>query len=299
LSIAAEKRGIRIIGTNHFMPENLLEFTLLPKFFQKWAISLAWKAAARTFGRAEAVSTPTRRAANFLEEATHLKDVHAISCGIDAHLYSPDFAQQGNHIIFVGRVTGEKRIDVLLRAFAQLPDDLDATLEIVGGGDLLQQLTTLTGTLGVADRVTFSGYVTDDELKASLRRARVFAMPSVAELQSIATMEAMATGLPIVAANAMALPHLVHDGENGLLFEPNSVEDLREKLEQVLRMSPAELDTMKRNSLRFIRGHDITRTLDTFEALYRGEQVVDPDPELTDDVRSPKNPPERAKPRHS
>jgi glycosyltransferase involved in cell wall biosynthesis len=153
----------------------------------------------------------------------------------------------------------------------------------VGGGDLFQQLKTLTHTLGLDDRVTFTGYVTDDELKASLRRARVFAMPSIAELQSIATMEAMATGLPIVAANAMALPHLVHDGENGFLFEPNNVDDLREKLERVLRMKPAELETMKRSSLRFIRGHDITRTLDTFEALYRGEAVVDPDPELTDD----------------
>jgi glycosyltransferase involved in cell wall biosynthesis len=108
-------------------------------------------------------------------------------------------------------------------------------------------------------------------------------MPSIAELQSIATMEAMATGLPIVGANAMALPHLIHDGENGYLFAPNDVEDLREKLITVLTAEPDELLRMKNNSLRFIRGHDITRTLDTFEALYRGEEVVDPDPELTDD----------------
>ena len=283
LSIAAAKRGIRIIGTNHFMPENLLDFTLLPKFLRRWAISAAWAAAGRTFGRAEAVTTPTRRAAKFLEEYTHLTDVHAISCGIDAHHYDPDFAQQGNHIVFVGRVTGEKKLDVLLRAVAALPADLQATLEIVGGGDLFQQLKTLSRTLGLENRVTFTGYVSDDELKASLRRARVFAMPSIAELQSIATMEAMATGLPIVAANAMALPHLVHDGENGFLFEPNNVDDLRDKLERVLRMKPAELEAMKRSSLRFIRGHDITRTLDTFEALYRGEKVVDPDPELADE----------------
>ena len=52
-------------------------------------------------------------------------------------------------------------------------------------------------------------------------------MPSIAELQSIATMEAMASALPIVAANAMALPHLVHDGENGYLFEPGNIDDLR------------------------------------------------------------------------
>jgi glycosyltransferase involved in cell wall biosynthesis len=96
-------------------------------------------------------------------------------------------------------------------------------------------------------------------------------------------MEAMATALPIVGANAMALPHLIHDGENGYLFTPNDADDLAEKLTTVLTADPQELLRMKKNSLNFIKGHDINRTLDTFEALYRGEDVVDPDPELTDD----------------
>ena len=284
LSYEAEKRGIRIIGTNHFMPENLLEFTLLPSFMQNFAIRTAWKAAARTFGRAEAVTTPTRRAADFLEEYTHLTDVHAISCGINAHHYTPNFDLGGeNLIVFVGRVTGEKKLDVLLKAFAQLDPALDAKLEIIGGGDLLNHLKNMANTLGIKDKVTFTGYATEEQLKGALTRAKVFAMPSIAELQSIATMEAMATALPVVGANAMALPHLIHDGENGYLFEPNNVQDLTEKLEKVMTLPDKELLRLKENSRRFIGGHDITRTLDTFEALYRGEEVVDPDPELTDD----------------
>jgi glycosyltransferase involved in cell wall biosynthesis len=289
LSLEAQRRGIRIIGTNHFMPENMLEFTLLPKPVQQSVVRMVWRAAYRTFSRAEAVTTPTRRAADFLEQYTKLRDVHAISCGIDAHLYEPDFTPGKPHrIVFVGRVTGEKRLDVLIRAFAALPPELDAQLEIVGGGDLMSQLKSLATQLGVRQRVTFTGYVTDQQLKQALRNATVFAMPSIAELQSIATMEAMASGLPVVGANAMALPHLIHDGENGFLFEPNSVDDLREKLEHVLTLPQPELDRLKNNSLKFIRGHDITRTLDTFEALYRGEQVSDPDPELTDDIETPR-----------
>jgi len=282
LSSEAQKRGIRIVGTNHFMPENLVEFTLLPEVFQEAAIRTAWKAASRTFGRAEAVTTPTRRAADFLEEYTKLKDVHAISCGIDAHRYTPDFSLDvPNKILFVGRVTGEKKIDVLLKAFAKLPIALGATLEIVGGGDQLNNLRNMTSALGIKDRVTFSGYVTDEQLKATLSSAKVFAMPSIAELQSIATMEAMASGLPIVGANAMALPHLIHEGENGFLFSPGDVDEMAQKLERVLTMPHEERERMKNSSLQYIRGHDITRTLDTFEALYRGETVVDPDPEST------------------
>lgn len=282
LSSEAQKRGIRIIGTNHFMPENLLEFTLLPQAFQDGAIRLAWKAARRTFGRAEAVTTPTRRAADFLEEYTQLDGVHAISCGINAHHYTPNFSPDiENKILFVGRITGEKKLDVLLKAFARLPLSLDATLDIVGGGDQLNNLKNLASVLGIKERVSFSGYLTEAQLKEKLSAAKVFAMPSIAELQSIATMEAMASGLPIVGANAMALPHLVHDGENGFLFAPGDDAELAEQLERILIMSPAKLKAMKNSSLQYIRGHDITRTLDTFEALYRGEEVVDPDPEIT------------------
>ncbi len=277
LSVEAEKRGIRIVGTNHFMPENMLEFTMIPKAWQEWAVGLAWKAARRTFSRAESVTTPTRRAAEFLERYTGLSGVHAISCGIDAHKYSPNWEPRTeNRIVFVGRVTGEKQIDVLLRAATLLPAELDAKLEIVGGGDQLKNLQHLAAELGIADRVTFTGRVTDEQLRDAYHRASVLAMPSIAELQSIVTMEAMASALPVVAANAMALPHLVHDGENGYLFEPSNPEDLAAKLRTVLEASPEEYRRMKEESIRLIAAHDIQRTLSTFESLYRGEPVTDP-----------------------
>src|SRR5690606_28966874 len=93
------------------------------------------------------------------------------------------------------------------------------------------------------------------------------------ELQSISTMEAMASALPVVAADAMALPHLVHDGENGFLFTPGDVDDLADKLTRVLTMPREEYVAMQRESLAIVQGHDIERTLDVFETLYRGETV--------------------------
>lgn len=282
LARQATKRGIRLIGTNHFMPENMIEHTLIPKFLQNLAISLAWKDAAKTFSLCEAVTSPTRRAASFLEAETHLTGVHAISCGIDANNYVPSFAPRTeNRILFVGRVTGEKNIDVLLRAVAALQPELDVKLDIVGGGDLLHPLQQLAVELGISSRVAFLGYLTDDELRATYTRATLFVMPSIAELQSIATMEAMASGLPVVAADAMALPHLVHDGGNGYLFEPGNVADLAAKLTDVLTASDARLTELKKASLTLITAHDIQRTISTFESLYRGEPVTDPVTEVT------------------
>lgn len=287
LARQARIRGIRVIATNHFMPENLIQHTLLPKFLRKTAIRIAWNDAATTYHLCEAITTPTRKGAEFLEAATDLTGVHAISCGINSSEYTPDFSdKKANRILFVGRVTGEKHIDVLIRAVAKLDPALEATLDIVGGGDLLNHLKKLASEVGISDRTTFTGYVSDDELKAAYTNSTVFAIPSIAELQSIATMEAMSSGLPVVAANAMALPHLVHDGDNGYLFEPENVDDLAAKLTTVLTLPQDELTRMKRNSLRLIAPHDIERTLTTFERLYRGEAVTDPVTEVTLDEQA-------------
>lgn len=282
LARQAKLRGIRVVATNHFMPENLLQHTLLPKFLRKAAVRIAWKDAAKTYHLVESITVPTRKGAEFLEEATDLTGVHAISCGIDSSEYTPSFEMKTqNRILFVGRVTGEKHIDVLIKAVAKLDPALDAKLEIVGGGDLMHQLKRLAVEVGIADRTTFTGFVSDDELKAAYTHATVFAIPSTAELQSIATLEAMSSGLPVVAANAMALPHLVHPGVNGYLFEPGDVDDLVAKLTTVLTASEDELARMKRNSLKLIAPHDIESTLTTFERLYRGETVTDPVTEVS------------------
>lgn len=277
MTVEALKRDITLIGTNHFMPENLLEYTLIiPRWFRAKAVQMAWKDADRIFRRAERVTTPTRKAAEYLEAMTSVTGVLAISCGIDAHHYTPVMERlPNNHIVFLGRLVDEKQIDKLIRAFAKLDVEPAATLEIVGGGELEGKLRALAASLGVADRVHLTGYVEESYLREALTKGTVFAMPSIAELQSISTMEAMATGLPVVAANAMALPHLVHDGENGYLFEPGNVDDLAAKLTTVLTMPTKQLLAFKKESLRIVESHDIQRTLDTFESLYRREEVVD------------------------
>jgi len=168
-------------------------------------------------------------------------------------------------------VTLEKEIDVVIRALTRLEPALDATFTIVGDGDQRKNLEKLAAELGVADRVTFTGRVSDEQLRRHLTEATVFAIASIAELQSIATMEAMASGLPIVAADAMALPHLVHHGRNGYLFQPHNDRELAVQLTKVLTASPEEYLEMQRQSLQEVQMHDLDRTLDTFEALYRGE----------------------------
>lgn len=274
LAREARKRGIPLIATNHVMAENILDFTTLPDFLDRIFVKLAWADAKRTFALTRAVTTPTRRAADFLESTIDIHGVIPISCGIDRSNYTADLEpRDANRILFVGRLTTEKGIDVVLHALAQLDPALNATFDIVGGGDQRRNLEQLAAQLGVSDRVTFHGHASEEDLRSLYTRASVFAIASIAELQSIATMEAMASGLPIVAANAVALPHLVHDGENGYLFEPGDADELAARLTDVLTAEPEERRRMQQASLDGVRVHDIGRTLDTFEALYRGRPI--------------------------
>ncbi|WP_374058508.1 glycosyltransferase [Microbacterium sp. KRD172] len=271
--IAAE-RGIPIIATNHVMAENILDHTTMPKFIDDLVLRFAWADAKRTFDLTRAITTPTRRAADFLERTVEVQGVIPISCGIDRTQYTPVLAPRDkNRIIFVGRLNAEKQVEVILQAMTKLDPSLETTFDIVGGGDQRKNLERLTAELGLADRVTFHGRTTDAELRALLSRASLFVIASIAELQSIATMEAMASALPIVAANAVALPHLVHDGENGYLFEPGDADDLAARLTDVLTAEPAAYERMQQASLDGVMVHDINRTLDTFEALYRDEPL--------------------------
>lgn len=275
LAIEGAKRGIRIVATNHVMPENVLDFTLLPEKAKRVFVRWGWNAADRVLRLASAVTTPTRRAADFLERNTHRRGVLPVSCGLRAANYTADLTpRSSNRLVFVGRVTLEKEIDVILRAIPRIDPALDVSLTIVGDGDQRRNLEKLAVELGIADRVRFTGRVSDEQLRAQLTGASAFVIASIAELQSIATMEAMASGLPIVAADAMALPHLVHEGENGYLFQPGNDRELAERIERVLRLSPEEYQRMQRASLDAVQVHDIDRTLDTFEALYRGEAVA-------------------------
>ncbi|OIH96255.1 glycosyltransferase [Curtobacterium sp. MCBA15_001] len=269
----AHDRGIRIIATNHFMPENLLEYTPFGRFTLPLALKIAWNDAAKTYRLADVISTPTNLAADYLRKAIAGQRVLAISCGIDASHY---LAREGrpatNDIVFVGRLAPEKNLDVLFRAVALLPSELHATITIVGDGEMVPKLTALAKELGIEDRVHFLGFVSDEVKFRALTNGTVFAMPSTAELQSISSLEAMASGLPVVAADSMALPHLI-DG-NGYLFTPGSERDLADKLTQVLTASDEDYSAMRARSLTMIEAHDINRTLSTFEALYRGEPVA-------------------------
>jgi glycosyltransferase involved in cell wall biosynthesis len=268
---AAVGRGVPVIATNHFMPENLLGFAPMPRWLKDRLASWAWRDLVKVFGQATVVTSPTPRAVELLAAEGFPGRALAISCGVDLAHYATERTPRGDDVsvLFVGRLDKEKNVDELLRALPSLPG---VRAEIVGDGSRKHDLTTLAEQLGVADRVLFHGFLSDADVVHAYQRCDIFCMPGTAELQSIATMEAMAAGLPVVAANAMALPHLVRPGVTGFLFPPGDVDQLAASL-ATLTADPALRATMGRAGYEMISRHGLEGTLDAYEDLYFGADL--------------------------
>lgn len=272
----AECLGIPVVATNHFMPDNLTHYLHLPGPITRAIHLLAWQDAARVFRRAKGLSAPTKTAADIMQPNLN-QPMLAISNGIDLKRFNPandpiPAKQQYNlpnkpTLLFVGRLDKEKQVDVVLRAIA-LCKDVDFQFVVAGHGAEQNKLKRLAQDLGIGDRVTFVGFVPDELLPSLYAASDCFVNAGIAELQCIVAMEAMATGLPIVGAHAVALPELIHHAQNGYLFEPGNHEELSGYLRTI--MSDKELRTsFGAKSLEIIAPHEIDTTLEAFEELYR------------------------------
>ncbi|WP_433262481.1 glycosyltransferase [Actinosynnema sp. CS-041913] len=263
----AAEMGIPTVATNHFMPENLFGHARVPAWLQGLASRWAWRDLGRVFGVADVVTAPTPRAVRLLHDNGFPSRAIPVSCGIDIDRYRlrrPVRTNDAPTVLFVGRLDEEKRVDELLRAVALVPR-LHA--DIVGDGSCRGEWELLARHLGIADRVRFRGFVDEEELLDAYTGADLFCMPGIAELQSLATMEAMAAGKPVVVADAMALPHLCRPGRNGWLFTPGDVAGLADRLHSVIS-DPTVTARMGAASSELIASHAIESTLETFESLY-------------------------------
>lgn len=279
---AAEARRIRTVATNHFMPENLDPFLPFPRWFKRILSANSWRDMGRLMGKASVVTTPTPLAARTMVEKAGFDRVLPLSNGIDVDYYT---VRPGENVptrdkptvLFVGRLAVEKNVDVLIDAISKTDPALDISLEIIGDGEQRDKLRDQVETLGLQDRVNMRGHVDDVELRRAYIAADAFCQPGTAELQSLVSLEAMSAAKPVVLANALALPHLVSEGENGYLFEPNNSADLAEKLNQIFRKSQVERAAMGAASREKANQHAIGKTMAAYEALYEGADWVELD----------------------
>jgi glycosyltransferase involved in cell wall biosynthesis len=271
--------GLRkpVIATNHYLPINISRTLASDQLIGRHFDTLSYSYLIHFCNRCEYVTTPTHTALKLLYEHGLRAPAGVISNGVDLKKFRPGppdeevraryrLPRERPLILHVNRLSEEKRVNVLLEAAARVQHN--AYFVLAGTGPAEAELRAQAARLQLQDRVAFLGFVEDRDLLAIRRLADLFVIPSEGDLQSLATMEAMACGLPVIAANAYALPELVHHGENGLLFEPGQSEELARAIDQLLA-APELRRRMGARSLELIAQHDRESVLDRWEALYQ------------------------------
>ncbi len=150
-------------------------------------------------------------------------------------------------LISTGRLAPEKNWETFLHAAAKAYEKHpDLRVVLIGDGSDKDTLQDLAAELGIAERVTFTGAIPFSEVAVHLKAADIFGFASVTETQGLATMEAMAAGLPVVAVDASGTRDIVEDGKQGFLV-PNDVDALAASINRLIE-SPRKMRKFSSNA---------------------------------------------------
>lgn len=281
---AATSMGIPVVATNHVMPDNLINNIKGLSSFSR-PISYIWTEYGNLLYRgAKRIIMPTSSGLKLFNFERIEAPTLAISNGINldqfkpvkapAFLYEKFKIPSDKKIIgYLGRLDNEKHVNVVVSAFKELvnEDYKDIHLLLVGAGNAEAGLKDMIDDLGLTHNITFTGLASEEDWPLLHRIPTVYTMPSPNELQSIAMLEAMASGKPIVAVDAGALGELCRNDENGYLVHVDDVNGFCRALRMLLD-NPKRMKEFGKKSREIAETHDENIVMPQFEKLYR--QVI-------------------------
>ncbi|MGE5552128.1 MAG: glycosyltransferase [Bacteroidota bacterium] len=274
-------RALRVplVGTFHtfFAEPEYLKVVGLEEWH--WLVKAGWWYNNLLYDACDAVISPAKWTAADLKAHDAKAEIVVIPNGVEFSRYAgldagsiqppvelPDDAEL---VIYVGRVSREKSIDVVIRAMAHVfPRRPQAHLVIVGDGPARRELTDLVRASRLEEKVTFTGMIKNDVLLGSglLGRAKVFATASTSENQPMTILEAMIFGLPIVGVDARGVPEMIQG--NGFVCPPENPEAMGESILRLLT-DEEQRGKMSLVSKRLAMEYSIERTTDRVIELYR------------------------------
>lgn len=278
---AAKRLGIPVIMGFHVQVGNVVS-SPRPLLLPLKVIILRWFS--YFYQRGDFLVTPSHFAARILEELTK-RPYEVVSNGVDLKEFNPgkisarklsDFKRKYDLedeplLLYVGRLSREKNVEYLLKIMEVMRKKGWRTrLLIVGEGGLRAHLDKGIKKLKMEREVVMTGYLGGEELLCAYLSGDVFLLPSFNELQSIATIEAMAMkcALLIGRNEENAAQELVKEGINGYLFRLEDPEDAVEKIIRILSNETLKR-SMQEASFQMIQTHNIENSILKVEKIYQ------------------------------
>ena len=226
-------RALRIptVLTFHTMANEAVKYYSFIGLREDLVVPLVWVYLRNLLRRPELVVFPSKPIQDeVLSHGVRTKAHEVIPTGVDCSVYRPEnrdggllatFGLDGKRVVLhVGRLSLEKRLDIVLRAMKRLAkEEPDLRLLVMGSGPAEGEYKRLTKDLGIEDRVIFAGFVPDDMLIKAYATCDMLVLASTFETQGLVILEAMASGTPVAGMRRRAIPEFVSDGVNGTLFD--------------------------------------------------------------------------------
>ena len=245
--LAAKLAGIPLVGSYHTLisSKSLAAYYPQNRTLKKFYSTYVWKYSKFFYNRCDVTIAPSRAIEGLLHKHG-IGNTSLVPNSIDTKRFNPKVRgdavrarlgiKDGERVaLYLGRVSREKKIEVMLRAAKSLHERRKDIVFVIGGtGPALVHYHRMARRLGVADRVRFLGFVDDKILPELYAASDLLCMPSTFETQGIVSLEAMAVGKPVVAADYLALREIVENGKNGERFEAGNYIGCARKIEKVL-----------------------------------------------------------------
>ena len=278
--VVSKLLGVPLVGTFHtfFADPGYLKAIGLPTHrFLRW---LMWTYSVFFYNRCRYVTSPSQSVRDALLDHGIKNSPIVLSNGIQQpslrsrEAVCPmreELGLRGPVFVYFGRVSPEKSLDVVLRAFKKACVRCwRARLVIIGDGPSIDELKRQAADLQLTRKVHFLGHIPHERLISENLPliGDVFVTASKTENQPLSLMEAMAYGLPILGAKARGIPELVRDGESGLLFEPDNPDELANRMVWMVR-HPRIRKAMGTKARENVSEHSLPRVIDRLEQVYQ------------------------------
>jgi glycosyltransferase involved in cell wall biosynthesis len=179
------------------------------------------------------------------------------------------YSDKTGPILFFGRLSATKGVDVLIEAYSNLETDSKPGLIIIGRGELQSRLKNRVTELGLEQQITFIPWISHEELGDYLKTASMAVLPSREENFSLAVLEALCSGTPVISTEVGGTAEMISDGENGLLVPPSDTDALSNAMKRLI-VDRNFAKTIGQNGSETVREKFTwQKTVEKFEALYR------------------------------
>lgn len=230
----------------------------------------AWNILTRFHNGCNLITAPTKVVAEAILKYGIVKPIVVVPNGLQISNFPPKKSlNETNKILHVGRLGYEKSVDILLYAYKQLQTSYpESELIIAGDGPARAYLEQVTRTLNLQDNVSFLGMVPHDQVPALYRSSSFFVTASAFETQGLVILEAMLSGLPVVAAAKWGPTELVTNGRNGYLFEAGNIDGCANAMKKLLD-DKNKLKTLGKNARQFALQFDVPRVTKKLITVYQ------------------------------